>query len=162
MGGIFNGTAELGDGNVVMVGKNAKRKLDIIVIRSCGGGSGITMSRPCFHCLQMMKTVNIRYCYYSTFEGVIVRERVRDMISIQMSNNVFKKMLHFETNKTEYYENLIGKTLKGYVDAGALDFFVRYNFTLIITGGIFEKQKNGQCRFYNAKGLLIASCCVIM
>jgi hypothetical protein len=133
--------------------------LDMIVIRSCSGGNGVTMARPCYHCLQMMKAVNIRYCYYSTYEGVIVRERVRDMISIQMSNNVFKKLsLIHQTNKMEYYEILISKTLKGCVNAIALNYFVQYNFLLMVDGGVFEKKKNGQCRFYNAKGDLIASC----
>ena len=141
-------------GGAGATGKNASG-LDIIVIRSCSG-DGVTMARPCYHCLQMMKAVNIRYCYYSTYEGVMVRERVRDMISFQMSNNAFKQVVVAKTNKADYCEALIGKTLKGCVDAGALDYFVRYNFSLM--GGVCVKEKDGRCRFYNAKGDLIAVC----
>lgn len=39
-------------------------------------------SKPCYHCLREMKRSRMfRYCYYSTAEGKIVRERVSEMIS---------------------------------------------------------------------------------
>lgn len=51
-------------------------KIDLFVIRITSTGL-IRESRPCYHCLIFMEKsgFNINYIYYSTKDGLIVRER---------------------------------------------------------------------------------------
>lgn len=63
--------------------KNMKRKvvMDLVVIRISGCGD-FGNSRPCCKCLETLhlsRTCRIRYVYYSTRDGTIVRERFTDL-----------------------------------------------------------------------------------
>ena len=54
---------------------------DALVIRIKKDGT-YGDSRPCYHCLyQMKKSKLFRYCYYSTSDGSIIRERVSEMVT---------------------------------------------------------------------------------
>jgi hypothetical protein len=54
-------------------------KTDILVFRQ--SQHGISNSRPCYDCLQTMKSMNIRRVYYSTDNGTFVYEKVSNMVS---------------------------------------------------------------------------------
>ncbi len=66
--------------NKVRFKKNMPRYVDIFVIRLNKSGE-LGESRPCYHCLTMMETssLNIKYVYYSTSSGHIVREKFSAM-----------------------------------------------------------------------------------
>ena len=68
--------------NKVRFKKNMPRYVDIFVIRLNKLGN-LGESRPCYHCLTMMETsgLNIKYVYYSTASGHIVREKFNTMKS---------------------------------------------------------------------------------
>lgn len=58
-----------------------KKHYDLLVVRltkanKCGE------SRPCFHCLKtLLKSgINIKFVYYSTNDGTIVREKLNNML----------------------------------------------------------------------------------
>lgn len=60
--------------------KNLPRTVDIFVIRISKTGI-LGESRPCIDCLKMMERsgLNIKYIYYSTKDGTILRERFSKM-----------------------------------------------------------------------------------
>lgn len=60
--------------------KNLPRCVDIFVIRLSKSGT-LGESRPCYHCLEMMEKsgLNIKYIYYSNYEGQIIREKFNFM-----------------------------------------------------------------------------------
>jgi deoxycytidylate deaminase len=53
------------------------KKLEILVIRLDKQGN-LKNSKPCKHCLETLKKFNIKTVYYSTDEGKIEMERIRD------------------------------------------------------------------------------------
>jgi tRNA(Arg) A34 adenosine deaminase TadA len=159
-------------------GKPAGKKVDIIVIRSCNS-NGISLARPCHLCLQMMKAVNIRYCYYSTNERTIIREKVENMISIQISNIAkremkrvrvgkcvaFPNLLNYISGKTStkmvYYESIMKEMITGCINKLALDYFIQYNFSTLFPCGYYIVTKN-QIKFYNNMHHIIAECSIIV
>jgi len=124
------------------------------------------MARPCFHCLQMMKSVNIRYCYYSTYQNIIVRERVSSMISLQMSNNT-KRLIDkiytpvscsvLEQHKLLHYEELMKSGFPHTVDKKTLDNFIQYNFILLFPNNYSYIIRGNVVYFFNSGGRLIVS-----
>jgi tRNA(Arg) A34 adenosine deaminase TadA len=54
------------------------RKVDVYVIRINGNGKLIN-SKPCSHCLNSLKKLNIKKIYYSDENGDIVCEKTNDM-----------------------------------------------------------------------------------
>jgi len=98
--------------NKVYYGDDYKRtKLDLIVIRINKNGD-LCNSRPCYNCLNMMKTIGIRKVYYSISNTEIICENVKDMISIQCSAvSRYIEKCNFKTDYTldQYYENLLIK-----------------------------------------------------
>lgn len=54
--------------------------VDILVIR-VSVTDKIGSSRPCYHCILRLVKTGVRYVYYSTEAGTIVRERVRCMLN---------------------------------------------------------------------------------
>lgn len=71
-----------------MSGDKAKKyeKCDILVIRISKSGK-LGQSRPCYHCLSSLSVcdLKIRYIYYSTNEGTIVRERFDGMLDSDLT-----------------------------------------------------------------------------
>ncbi len=65
------------------VKNNKNSKIDVLVIRSVANGIG--SSRPCKHCLSVMKKLNVNRVYYSIDGNEIVYEKVRDMTSNHLS-----------------------------------------------------------------------------
>jgi len=146
-------------------GKNAK-KLDIIVIRSCSGNK-ITMARPCYHCLQMMKSVNIKYCYYSTYEGTIIREKISKMISVQLSFNQLKLTYKCNENNKQniskflHYELLMKKTIPQTIDNISLQNFIQYNFNILFPKNYYYSTHKNKIIFYNNMNIIITSSVII-
>ena len=63
-------------------------KYDIIVIR-ISRTYKLGSSRPCYHCINTMmnaSSIKIRYVYYSTRDGKIVRERLDEMLKSELTH----------------------------------------------------------------------------
>jgi tRNA(Arg) A34 adenosine deaminase TadA len=60
-------------------------KLDLCVIRVNNKGK-LMNSRPCMHCLKLMKTIGIRNVYYSSSDTTMVKESVKNMISTHITS----------------------------------------------------------------------------
>ena len=62
-------------------------KYDVLVIR-VSKTHKLGTSRPCYHCINSMMNamyIKIRYVYYSTMDGKIVRERLDDMLESDLT-----------------------------------------------------------------------------
>jgi len=109
--------------------KNKLRKLDIIVIR-INALNELCNARPCYMCLELLKSLNFRYVYYSVSSTEIIRERVRDMISIEASS--VTKHLDITHNKlynnnNTYYRDLLVNYFPEYTTLYNLNCFITYN-----------------------------------
>lgn len=73
--------AEIDVLNKIVSKKNLPKSVDLLVIRLTKTGQ-LSESRPCYHCLTTlgMSRLNIKYVYYSTASGTIVREKFREML----------------------------------------------------------------------------------
>ena len=112
-------------------GKDQKlKKLDIIVIRVNTIGK-MHNSRPCSHCLNMMKSTGIRRVHYSNEIGEIVTETVKDMISIQTSS--ISRMIdnNIRIPVSEYSESLL-KNIPYIVKKKNFEHFVKYNMSNVL------------------------------
>ena len=58
-------------------------KLKLIVVR--WNGTRFTMSKPCKHCIEFIKTTGIKKIYYSDDSGNLVYEHIRDIESNHIS-----------------------------------------------------------------------------
>lgn len=60
--------------------KDLPRNVDIMVVRFAKTGV-LGSSRPCAHCLESLNRSNlsIKYVYYSTCDGTIVKEKFNNM-----------------------------------------------------------------------------------
>lgn len=72
--------------------RKKQHKIDIYVVRINAEG-GLTESEPCNECLNAMKFSGIRYVFYSTHDGRICRERVRDMTFTYLSKSQQKTLV---------------------------------------------------------------------
>lgn len=67
--------------------RNIPKAIDIVVIR-CSKNGTVGESRPCYHCILAMykSKLNIKNIYYSTGDGIIVKEKLCVMVKqIHMS-----------------------------------------------------------------------------
>ena len=134
--------------NYVFLDEKKKRKIDIIVIRINKLGN-ICNARPCYNCLNMMRTVGIRKVYYSInsnydntnidFSPIsLICENVNDMISIQTSGvnrNLELKLLNLNLNDIiikKYYENLLKKMFPSIIKIKNLEYFINFNLITIM------------------------------
>ena len=88
-------------------------------------------SRPCSHCLNMMKSTGIRRVHYSNEIGEIVTETVKDMISIQTSS--ISRMIdnNIRIPVSEYSESLL-KNIPYIVKKKNFEHFVKYNMSNVL------------------------------
>ena len=72
--------AEIDAYNKIKTYKNMPKKIDIFVIRLTKTGL-LSESRPCYHCINSLEKsgLNIKYVYYSTSDGLIVKEIFKTM-----------------------------------------------------------------------------------
>jgi len=120
--------------------------LDIIVIRVNGVGR-MHNSRPCSHCLNMMKSTGIRRVHYSNELGEIVTETVKDMISIQTSS--ISRMIdnNIRIPVAEYSESLL-KNIPSVVKKKNFDNFMKYNMLNVLPNH-FVLIQYGNVSFFN-------------
>jgi Mg2+ and Co2+ transporter CorA len=67
--------------------KNISRllhKIELVVIRSKNGH--IKLSKPCKHCINYLKYMNIKRVYYSLDSGDICYEKIKDIHSEYVSS----------------------------------------------------------------------------
>ena len=88
-------------------------------------------SRPCSHCLNMMKSTGIRRVHYSNELGEIVTESVKDMISIQTSS--ISRMIdnNIRIPVAEYSESLL-KNIPNIMKKKNFEHFVKYNMSNVL------------------------------
>ena len=53
----------------------------IVVLRIDRGTGQLTSSKPCNECLSMLKFLNMKYVHYSTADGQLITERIKDATS---------------------------------------------------------------------------------
>jgi tRNA(Arg) A34 adenosine deaminase TadA len=120
------------------------QKLDLIVVRvnKCGD---ICNSRPCYNCLELMKTVGIRKVYYSISNDKLICESVRDMVSIQASAvTKLIERLNGNTNinnPNQYYQSLLKKKFPNIIKKYNLDNFINYNLINVLPNHNVEYYK---------------------
>lgn len=114
--------------------RNSKAKnLDLFVIR-INHNNDICNSRPCFNCLDLMKTVGINRVYYSVDNGDVICEHVKNMVSIQASSTTIymsRMKKNFTVSIDEYFNNLIITLFPQYIRKENFDYFVKYNLSNI-------------------------------
>lgn len=113
--------------------KNKLRKLDILVIR-INALNDLCNARPCYKCLELLKSLNFRYVYYSISPTEIIRERVRDMISIEASSvtrllDVTYNRLY---NNNTYYRDLLVNHFPEFITLYNLNCFIKYNLQNVL------------------------------
>ena len=76
--------AEMDAINKIKYLRNIPKIIDIFVIRF-NKNNDLCESRPCIHCIKSLDKFKtpIRFVYYSTKDGIIVRERFDDMKTCQ-------------------------------------------------------------------------------
>ena len=104
--------------------------MDIIVIRVNTIGK-MHNSRPCSHCLNMMKSTGIKRVHYSNELGEIVTEIVKDMISIQTSSISRLVDNNIRIPVSEYSESLL-KNIPYIVKKKNFEHFVKYNMSNVL------------------------------
>lgn len=59
--------------------KRSNDRLTMVVVRFTRVDDGLTMSRPCTRCVELMKTYNIKSIVYSDYDGKLVIARIDTM-----------------------------------------------------------------------------------
>jgi deoxycytidylate deaminase len=109
---------------------NKNNKLNLIVIRM-DSTNNICNARPCYYCLDMMKSVGINKVYYSISNDEIICEKVKDMISIHTSS-VARNIEIMKGNKYAscdllFHSNLLYNSFPKYIRKNNLLYFIKYN-----------------------------------
>jgi hypothetical protein len=168
LGGVFKESKE----------RKAK-KYDIFVVRinKCSDEVKLVNSRPCSHCLDMMKAVGIRRVYYTDDSGEIINENVKDMISIhtskvtqrfEITKNKSKTaplIKQNQINQTEYYDKLI-EQIPNVIKQTNYKYFIEYNWKTISQNYRLESKPNTNSGYtwvniINISGIILKTICVI-
>lgn len=95
--------------------KRKYEKMDLLVVRLSKTIGRLGISRPCYHCLStlMNSDIEIKYVYYSTNDGRIVREKFKDMIESELTkiSTGWRKRLGI------YYDDIGGTELSDSSDS---------------------------------------------
>jgi deoxycytidylate deaminase len=148
-----------------ITGHCQKNKLNLIVIR-INKINELGLSRPCYHCLQILQDVGINKVYYTTGEikNQFVCENVKDMISIQSSySTIIYDMFLFSVpieKKDLYFEELLKKKFPKYIKYRNLMYFIEYNFSTPNFHFTYN-IKNEKIVFYNNKMTIITEANII-
>jgi hypothetical protein len=150
---------------------NGKRiKADIFVLR-INKLTIIGNSRPCYHCLQMMKEVGLRKIYYTTGLGnEIVSESIKNMLSIQASHvTKLYDLIKYNITDTgkfnsQYIDILIVKYIPDIVKYENLMYFIKYNFNIYCKTHSYKFTTKKDCLFiniYNKQDILIKKSIIV-
>ena len=126
--------------------KRKNKKLSILVIR-LGSDNHLSNARPCYHCLKMAKQLNIGFVYYSTgHQNLIRKEKVRDMISINLSSsNLRIACNHISKKKANnlHFLKMMKDNLPLKMKKKNFDSFVKYNLSILFENiQIIKNEKN--------------------
>ena len=94
----------------------------------------------------MMKKLNVSKVYYSTSDGTIVCEKVKDMLSIQAS--YLTKHMYNLNNKNkllepyDYFEKLLIENLPNKIKKYNLECFIIHNLTNVLPYNKYEIKNN--------------------
>jgi len=96
--------------NKIKYRRNNPKSVSMFVIRLSKTGV-LGESRPCYHCLQTMlkSRLNIKYIYYSTATGLIIREELCNMLQ---SVKTYISWGVKDKNKNRYLNNKIKKVVR--------------------------------------------------
>lgn len=138
-----------------------RKKFDLIVIR-INKHSQLGNSRPCYNCLDLMKTVGINNVFYTTGnDDEMICENVKDMISIESSSST----IHYDSLLTprpcmnltnhvsfvdSYFENLLKKVFPQKIKHKNLVYFIQYNYCCVCPNFSFKINLQNQVVFYNS------------
>jgi len=108
----------------------------LIVIR-VNSDDELCISRPCYNCLSMMKAVNIRRVYYVDYEGNIVSENVRDMISIHASSvtryiHSIKDGESYMGRESIFFKKLLKTLFPATVKRANFESFVKHDLSTVL------------------------------
>ena len=139
-------------------------KLAILVIRINKIGETCN-ARPCYNCLNMMKTVGIHKVYYSIAPNKIICENVKNMISIQASS-VCKYIEKINGNiyindHDKYYEYLLIKYFPPIIKKYNLEQFINYNLINVLPKYRVEININTVLIFDTKNNIIIKSKIII-
>lgn len=103
--------------------KNMHDKFDMLVVRFNKTGD-LSESRPCPHCVQFMQNFSyksnkkIKNIYYSTKEGVIVKESFNDIKKspIIYISSGFRNKIRFKKNNNSKNDKTTNKNKKGKIE----------------------------------------------
>lgn len=114
-----------------------RRNIDIFVI-NVDNSQNLKNARPCINCLMMMRDLNINKVYYSTNEGKIICEKIKNMYSITSSlharqHYIFKNNIKSFDSKI-YYEKILINELKhtSSIKEHNLKCFIKYNLMNVL------------------------------
>lgn len=111
--------------------KMKEKKMDMIVIR-INKNNDLCNARPCMNCLSEMKKNGFKHVYYSIDNETIVREKISDMVSIQISHALRLRMNIKYDTLDNYYENMIKKFFPKQIRKENMDKFIKYNLPNIL------------------------------
>ncbi len=120
------------------------KNINIIVVRVIHGNK-LCNSRPCYNCLNMMKAVGINKIYYTTDNGDIICERIKDMVSIQASHVIqliSSLKTHKEISRETYFEILLHKLFPKYIKKINFEYFYKYNLINVLPFYTFIIKNN--------------------
>lgn len=141
------------------------KKLDLVVVRVNKQGQTCN-ARPCYNCLNMMKSVGIRKIYYSVAPDKIICENIKDMVSINSSSITrHLETLNNKMSTNNYYESLLKRNFPNVIKKYNLDNFIDYNLNCILPNyhvKLETIQKNTFVYIYNQNMKLIISSNVII
>ena len=111
--------------------KIKEKKMDMVVIR-INKNNDLCNARPCMNCLSEMKKNGFKHVYYSIDNQTIIREKITDMVSIQISHALRLKMNITYDTLDIYYENTIKKFFPKQIRKENMYKFIKYSLTNIL------------------------------
>ena len=87
------------------INKKVNRNLNIIVIRQKNDNT-LGNARPCYKCTLMLRNIGINKVYYS-MDNHIHCEKIKTMISVNISNSWRQIEINNYNNSIEYYRSII-------------------------------------------------------
>jgi hypothetical protein len=116
-------------------------------------------ARPCYNCLDMLKSCGIKNIYYSTENGIVC-EKVMAMISINSSSVTrYLERVQFNapSDNDSYYINLLKKNIPKYIKKTNLELFITYNFKNELPYFKWEIKENKIIFYDNNSNFIISS-----
>ncbi len=119
--------------------KSFKLNCDLMVIRidkKYDTSDDVTLmnARPCYKCLDMMKSLGISRIYYSNDQGEIICEKTKHMISTHTSTASYyidtrmgKNCRNIEVH-SQYQDWVIGRTIPSIINTHIFNNFITYDW----------------------------------